>query len=118
MEKRVQELIHKHKGDKLIPSSETKIVGLDWSGADLAGWDFSNCILSTNNNKANFGPLKWKNKSGEKKEKKTNLNGANFSYARLGGADFSKAILNRAIFQKAKLSGSIFEGASLSSYQS
>lgn len=100
METRVRELLEKHKEDKDLTGEADKIeAGLDWSEADLRGFNLSGLKLSSLLKRANFqnAALSEANLRG------ATLSGANFQGSRLMEAKMQKAILIKANFRKSNL---------------
>lgn len=81
------------KGDKDF--SNVRIVGLDWAGRDLSGYNFQDSVFE------------WVSFSNCK------LNEANFSNSHIDWAMFSKADLTKADFEHADIWNAIFDSTTL-----
>lgn len=95
MEPRVAELLKAHHEDRDL-TSEKDIAGLDWSWADLSGWNLTGVALST-------------------LQASATLEGARFINTCLEGADLSGAVASNAKFSQSQMRGARLEGAMLQS---
>lgn len=110
MEKKVKELLEKHKEDKdLTEEAEQIEVGMDWSEADLRGFNLSGLKLSSLMKKANF----QKAALSEANLRGAVLTGANFQGSRLMEAKLQKAILVKVNFRKANMDYAQMQEANL-----
>lgn len=110
MEERVKKLLEKHKDDEDLTTEKDYIKpGLDWSGADLSGWNLGQLTLSNCDNKANFEKVNLMNANLQE----ANLERANLQEASLPDANLQKAVLGDANLQKAFLLGANLQEASL-----
>ena len=124
MEERVRELLAAHIGDRDL-TREEDIVGLDWTRADLRGYNFSNCELSipgrtatfteANLAEANLFRAKLENATlDDAKLSKADLRGASLEGAYMQGADLCKAQMENCQLSGAYLAKANLEGADLS----
>jgi len=105
IEKKVEDLINKHFKDKNLTKEKIKR-GLDWSGADLTGFNLENLDLSYINpgDKANFNNTNFQDAI---------LKGVKASGASFINADFYRADLRNAVLFESDFSGANFEFAYL-----
>ena len=110
MEAKVKDYLTIHEEDKNLNKEKNFIkCGLDWSKADLEGWDLSGLKLSAYRNKANFQYATLINAF----LTKTTLKSAFLSRAKLQGADLVGANLQGADLVGANLQGATLAGANL-----
>ena len=100
MEVKIKELIEKHKDDKDLTGEIDQIIpGMDWSEADLRGYDLSGLQLSNLRKKADFHNTNLTDAN----LRGVLLTGANLRNSRLIKAKLQKALLIKADLQKASL---------------
>lgn len=124
MEARVTQLLEAHAQDRDL-TAEKDLAGLDWSQADLTGFNLSHCVLSspgqtgtfteTKLNEANLFRVHLENATLDKaKLHKADLRGANLEGAYLEEADLSSALLENAKLDGAYMAKANLKGADLS----
>ena len=124
MEERARKLLATHDGDRDL-TQEEDIAGLDWTKADLSGFNLANCELSipgktatfteANLSESNLFRAKLENATlDDANLSKSDLRGASLEGAYLQGADLSKAQMESCQMSGAYLAKANLEGADLS----